>query len=131
MGKLKTAKAKSWEELPLTLTIEQIVEELGYGRSTVDSWFKQKDFPANSLGAQKVEKNLLRAWLYKNNSHGLENILLENDLNEKMNNKIEEFLENFEEKINKICDDLTEKNNKDNEMKVLLRNFADIILEKG
>lgn len=96
MGKPKLTTTKSWNEMPITMTIDEVSEYLGIGRPVVEKWFRDKTFPKIPNGTKKVEKFLLRGWLYKKDGKGVEELLIKE-------NAIETIL-----KIIK-CDDLTSK----------------------
>ena len=63
MPKVKQVKVKELSELPLFLTIENIVDLIGFSRPVVDKWFKEKDFPVISTGVFKVCKYEFMDWL--------------------------------------------------------------------
>lgn len=65
MPKTKEAKVKELSELPLFLTIENIVNLMGFSRPVVDGWFKEKDFPVINVGVYKVCKFEFMDWLRK------------------------------------------------------------------
>lgn len=66
MPKAREVKIKELSELPLLLTINDIVDNMGFSRPEVDSWFKEKSFPAINAGILKVFKYDLIDWLYSN-----------------------------------------------------------------
>lgn len=63
MGRPRFTKVKEWDECPLFMTVDQIVDYLGFGRPVVDRWIKEPTFPLIDEGTQKVEKENLRLWL--------------------------------------------------------------------
>lgn len=66
MPKARETKILEIEELPYLLTINEIVDLLGYSRPEVDSWFKDKTFPVINSGISKVNKYDLFQWLDEN-----------------------------------------------------------------
>lgn len=65
MGKPRQTKIKELEECPYFMTIEEVVDLLGFGRPVVARWFRDKTFPAIKDGIQKVNKYALEDWLNK------------------------------------------------------------------
>lgn len=63
MPKAREVKIKELSELPLFLTIENIVNLMGFSRPVVDKWFKEKDFPVIDVGVYKVCKFEFMDWL--------------------------------------------------------------------
>lgn len=63
MGKPRLTKIKELEECPYFMTVEQVVEFMGFGRPVVDKWFRDKTFPAINDGTQKVNKYALMDWI--------------------------------------------------------------------
>lgn len=63
MPKTREVKVKDLSELPLFLTIENIVNLMGFSRPVVDKWFKEKDFPVIDVGVYKVCKFEFMDWL--------------------------------------------------------------------
>jgi len=63
MPKSRIVKVKELSELPLFLTIENIVDLMGFSRPVVDKWFKEKDFPVIDVGVYKVCKFEFMDWL--------------------------------------------------------------------
>lgn len=65
MPKTREVKVKELSDLPLFLTIDTIVELMGFSRPVVDRWFKEKDFPVINVGVYKVCKYEFMDWLRK------------------------------------------------------------------
>ncbi len=63
MPKTREVKVKELSELPLFLTIENIVNLIGFSRPVVDKWFREKDFPVIDVGVYKVCKYEFMDWL--------------------------------------------------------------------
>lgn len=94
MGQIKLTNVKSWDECPLFMSVDQVCDFLGFGRSVVDKWFNDKTFPLISDGSKKVEKENLRIWL--DMKYG--NFVFKNKQEEILLNKIKELV-NFKEVI--------------------------------
>lgn len=63
MPRVREVKIKEFSELPYYLSINNIVDDMGFSRQEVDSWFRDSTFPFTNAGVQKVDKYSLRQWL--------------------------------------------------------------------
>ena len=58
---------KSYEELPLMLSVPQLATALGISRAGAYALVKRKDFPSMTIGSRIViPKDKLMAWIEKN-----------------------------------------------------------------
>ena len=60
--------AKSYEDLPLTLRVEQMAKVLGVSRKVAYNLVKRKDFPAVRVGKKRIiiPRDRLIEWLNEN-----------------------------------------------------------------
>ncbi len=58
---------KSYDELPLMLSVPQLASALGISRAGAYTLVKRKDFPSLTIGSRIViPKDKLMAWIEKN-----------------------------------------------------------------
>jgi len=61
---MNEAKYKSYEELPLMLSVPQVADVLGIGRAHAYELVKGKDFPSLNIGSRiVVPKDKFIAWI--------------------------------------------------------------------
>lgn len=97
MPKSKKVNVKEISELPLFLTINDIVNEMGFSRTEVDSWFKEKNFPSIKAGIQKVNKYDLFNWLNKKYGNPRAIYIDHNHLSNELLDQLQIMNDNFKE----------------------------------
>lgn len=97
MPKTREVKVREISELPLFLTINDIVNEMGFGRTEVDSWFKERNFPAIKAGIQKVNKYDLFNWLNKKYGNPRAIYMDHNHLSNELLDQLQIMNDNFKE----------------------------------
>ena len=61
---MNETKYKSYEELPLMLSVPQVAEVLSIGRTSAYELAKEKDFPSLNIGSRiVVPKDKFIAWI--------------------------------------------------------------------
>lgn len=97
MPKTREVKVREISELPLFLTINDIVNEMGFGRTEVDSWFKERNFPSIKAGIQKVNKYDLFNWLNKKYGNPRAIYMDHNHLSNELLDQLQIMNDNFKE----------------------------------
>lgn len=97
MPKSKKVNVKEISELPLFLTVNDIVNEIGFSRPEVDSWFKEKNFPVIKAGIQKVNKYDLFNWLNKKYGNPRAIYIDHNHLSNELLDQLQIMNDNFKE----------------------------------
>lgn len=100
MPKSKKVNVKEISELPLFLTVNDIVNEIGFSRPEVDSWFKEKNFPVIKAGIQKVNKYDLFNWINKKYGNPRAIYIDQNHLSNELLDQLQIMNDNFKEILN-------------------------------
>lgn len=100
MPKSKKVNVKEISELPLFLTVKDIVNEIGFSRPEVDSWFKEKNFPVIKAGIQKVNKYDLFNWINKKYGNPRAIYIDQNHLSNELLDQLQIMNDNFKEILN-------------------------------
>ena len=100
MPKSKKVNVKEISELPLFLTVNDIVNEIGFSSPEVDSWFKEKNFPVIKAGIQKVNKYDLFNWINKKYGNPRAIYIDQNHLSNELLDQLQIMNDNFKEILN-------------------------------
>ena len=68
---MTNCKYKSFEELPLMLSVPDVASVLGISRAGAYELVKEKGFPSQTIGSRiLIPRDKLVTWIDENSSHG-------------------------------------------------------------
>ncbi len=99
MPRTREVKVKELSELPLYMTINEIVDLLGFGDTVVRQWFKSRDFPKICAGIEKVNKYDLLEWIDKKYGNPRAQYTNKNNSVTELINEIKELVDVFKNRM--------------------------------